>query len=373
MKIVHTTPNFLPRIGGLELDVYRQSKELVKLGHKVTIITPNAERSFRKIDGIKIKELPVFFNIQTAPISLGFEKAILNEKPDIVHTHSSLPYTCDISILKSKKNNIPTVLKFHNEVSGKNLIEKIGATLYNYTMFNNTLKLVDRIIINSKLQITSFPLLRKYKNKIKVIPPGLDDKFLSQNYIEPKKNHVLFVGSLRKNHWHKGIKILIKSIKDVKKEIPNIKLDIIGEGNAKIGYQKLSKNLRLQNNIEFHGKKDTNELIEFYKTASVIILPSINAREGFGTVLAEALSIYRPIITTDVVGFAPKIIKNNLGKVIRPNNLEELSISIKSLIKDHNLCKKIGKNGFRYVNKHLTYKKISKDIESLYKKVLTNY
>jgi glycosyltransferase involved in cell wall biosynthesis len=53
-----------------------------------------------------------------------------------------------------------------------------------------------------------------------------------------------------------------------------------------------------------------------YKKSSIFVLPSYTSSETFGIVLLESLACKTPVITTDIVGIASDIKKNNCGIVI---------------------------------------------------------
>ena len=71
MKIVQTPVRFYPFIGGVENYVYYLSKELVKLGHDITVICANEPVSKKQeaVDGIEIKRLSYFGKIANTNIT----------------------------------------------------------------------------------------------------------------------------------------------------------------------------------------------------------------------------------------------------------------------------------------------------------------
>ena len=87
--------------------------------------------------------------------------------------------------------------------------------------------MVSSIILNSSNQFDSFSVLKKYSYKAKVIPAGLDDRFLSLSETKPQKNTLLFVGSLRSSHWHKGLDVLFGALKLLLSTTKDIKLLVV--------------------------------------------------------------------------------------------------------------------------------------------------
>ena len=160
----------------------------------------------------------------------------------------------------------------------------------------------------------------------------ITEKFLNKNDVTPKENEILFVGSLRKSHWHKGVHILIKSLEIIKKEIPNIKLNIVGDGDSKEYYESLTKELNLTHNVEFHGNKTVDELIKAYQNSAITILPTLNAREGFGIVIIEALACETPVIATNCESGPSEIIENGKNGLLVPvEDVESLKVAMEKL------------------------------------------
>ena len=96
----------------------------------------------------------------------------------------------------------------------------------------------------------------------------------------------------------KNVDILIKSIKSVSKEIPEVKAVIIGEGPEGERLKSLAGDLDLEDNIKFLGfLPNYDDVISYIKSSKVFVLPS--TREGFGIVLLEAMACGLPVITVD--------------------------------------------------------------------------
>ena len=78
--------------------------------------------------------------------------------------------------------------------------------------------------------------MKLFKNKINVLPNGVDTDIFKPLNILREKNTVLFVSILDKHHKFKGLNYLLEAITFVKKSIPDIKLIIVGEGELKKFY-----------------------------------------------------------------------------------------------------------------------------------------
>ncbi|MFC1612610.1 glycosyltransferase family 4 protein [Patescibacteria group bacterium] len=153
---------------------------------------------------------------------------------------------------------------------------------------------------------------------------------------------ILNVGNLVpvKNHEQ-----LIEVFAEIKKELPNTKLIIAGDGPRKKELQATS--YKLQANIIFVGHKE--DLANLYKSADILV--HISLYEGWGRVLIEAASYELPIIMTDV-GLAGEVIKNEeSGLVVPVNDKKALKDAILRLAKDKDLQKKLAQGAKKEVEK----------------------
>ncbi len=136
-----------------------------------------------------------------------------------------------------------------------------------------------------------------------------------------------------KNH-----KLLIEVFAEIKKELPEAKLVIVGEGPERKALELLTAHYSLQTNVELTGHQ--NNLAKYYQSADIFVHPSLY--EGWGRAVVEAAAYGLPIIMTDV-GLAGEIIKDNeSGLIVAVNNKEALKNAILKLAKDEALRKRLG-------------------------------
>ena len=183
----------------------------------------------------------------------------------------------------------------------------------------NNIKLLNKILINFvlkntyKLTANSEITLNEIKKNCKpdyisskymVIPMGIQDKFFKENNIEfNNDNNFLYIGRLVD---YKGVDMLIKCLNKFKDSGNNFRLDILGSGVDENLLKKEVHNLGLENYIVFHGFKNFDEKLKFYKNASLTFIPSIvsdKRLEGGPLTLIEAMSQKNICIVSDSVGF----------------------------------------------------------------------
>lgn len=368
MKILHVTKKYPNALGGDAIVVQNLEKQQTKNGHKVFILTTNCDEIINKKNLIKfgLKDTPsnldkIGFKRILSLIQLYFKSfKILREiKPDVVHSHS-----VDMGYVMSKacrRYNIPIINHFHTGLISIKKTDKRRSKLERF--------FIKKSKFNKIITVNPNDINSKNSSKIIFVPNAIDlriFKNMMKNRRESKNINLLFVGRVEKA---KGVTYLIDSIQRIIKEKSNIKLTIIGEGNDFNYYKNLINKLNLKDNIQFEGHKNQRELVNYYYNADIFVLPSIEI-EGFGLVLLESLACKTPVITTDIVGIANVIKKNNCGIVVKPKDSQALADAILRLLNNPKLAKQMGENGRKLVESKYNWVSINSKIESIYEDIL---
>ncbi|WP_428737640.1 glycosyltransferase family 4 protein [Sulfurimonas sp.] len=189
------------------------------------------------------------------------------------------------------------------------------------------------------------------------------------NYLgDDSKYKILYLGRIVK---YKGLDILIEAMKG----IDNCELHIVGDGVFLEECQEKAKQYLKSGSYFFYGVMNHEESLGMMKQCDVFVLPtrfnlSSNVQiESWGFVVNEAMLLSKPIISTKAVGSAYDLLDDTCGKFIEPENVEELTNAIISIL-DENIDNTLGKNSFERVNKICSHEQnvevFVKAIESLY-------
>ena len=160
-----------------------------------------------------------------------------------------------------------------------------------------------------------------------------------------KNEYALAIGRLEKV---KGFDLLITSWKNIKTN-----LVIVGSGQEKQNLKNLINQNNLSTRIKIIDDVKRDELINFYKNASVLIISSRD--EGGPRVALEALFLEIPVLSTDV-GHMSNILRNEL--LAKKNDKE----SLKELLETH-------VDNIKLINQDAIFEYITNDY-SIEKKVL---
>lgn len=313
--------------------------------------------AFNFSDKIKIKYL-----INDKPYKQEFKDSIKNKK--IISTIKYLFKNIYILILKNIKNisaikNIDsdiiiTTRSFHNKLVGKYAKKNIVKIATEHNYHNNNQKYINNLIKSLKefdyLVVVSKELQKFYQNRIGntkcIYIPNVIDRI----YKNPKysiNHNLISVGRLESE---KGFSDLIDVVNLLKEQIPDIKLNLIGDGSLKEELNNKIKNLNLQDNIIMHGYLNHEEIEKIMLESSLYVMTSLT--ESFGLVLIEAMSYGVPCIAFDSASGAKEVIENK-KLLIDNRNEEKMANTILKLLTNEKDIIKEGKNSYKTCQKYL--------------------
>lgn len=396
-QIIYTYPPYIT--GGADIYAERISKELVKKGHEVVVITTkpydglSSLKPSLEMDG-KIKvhgfyPFNIFSWINSAKKSI-FQKIIWNaidiwnlhsylvirnilkkEKPDVVHIHT--PVWLSLSVFDAVKSlKIPSVFMVHDYLllcRRTLLLHADGQICYNPHPFCKMYQYISRKIVKNGPDMIAAPskfiLDTLSKNgffegsKSVKIPLGVAIKAK-----EPRKEYkpidILYAGSLVN---HKGVHILIEAFKNIKNE--NIKLHILGKGTEEYTLKEIAKE---DERILFHGFVEGKELQNFYENANIVVVPSI-CFDNSPMVIYESLMNGTPLLGSNIGGI-PELIEDGFnGFLFEPGNIDELKDKIQYLIDNPSKLKDLEKGAFESRKKYSMNSHVEK-LENIYKELI---
>jgi GalNAc-alpha-(1->4)-GalNAc-alpha-(1->3)-diNAcBac-PP-undecaprenol alpha-1,4-N-acetyl-D-galactosaminyltransferase len=169
----------------------------------------------------------------------------------------------------------------------------------------------DRIVVQTDYIKSIFSAYIK-KEEILILPNPINPE-LSNKRIENvnRKRQVLSVGRLtdQKNH-----ELLIKAFARAK--IRDWQLIIIGEGENRVNYEQLIKDLNLKDKVCLIGRQ--KDMAKYYNTCSVFAFSS--NYEGFPNALIEAMHFGMACISTDCPTGPSELISNEVNGLLVPMN-----------------------------------------------------
>jgi glycosyltransferase involved in cell wall biosynthesis len=175
------------------------------------------------------------------------------------------------------------------------------------------------------------------------------------------------IGIVSKLWEGKGHLLLLEAFREIKRDIKDARLVIVGEGYLHDRLRKAVDSMGLTGSVLFTGfLMDVSEIIAAFDVA---VLPSFF--EGMGRVLLEAMAMGKPVVASRVGGI-PDLVKDGVtGLLVRPGHARELEESIKRLLRDNDLASRMGEEGRKRVTEEFSAERMVRSIQKLYRECLT--
>jgi phosphatidylinositol alpha-mannosyltransferase len=347
MKIALVSPYDFAYPGGVANHISALEHQFTRIGHDVKVIAPASkvvpDFGDKFIPIGKPRPIPASGSIIRVTISLRLAsiiKAVLDQENfDIIHLHEPfMPMLCSAVLRFSNTANVGTFHACHGK-PGYNW----GKPISTWMIRRRVHKLHGRIAVSKPAMEFASKYVPGYYN---IIPNGIDLDHFSPDVLPidefcDGKVNILFVGRLEKR---KGVNYLLKAFKRVKQEFSNSRLIIVGPGTRLRGkYEKHVKRSGLKD-VVFIGHVSYDELPRYYRTADIFCAPA-TGRESFGIILLEAMATGRPIVASNIEGYASLITNGVEGLLVPPRDKESLAQALITLMASQSLRQEMGARG----------------------------
>ncbi|MCC3770189.1 D-inositol-3-phosphate glycosyltransferase [Streptomyces sp. UNOC14_S4] len=337
MLSVHTSPLHQPGTGdagGMNVYIVELAKRLAAIGIEVEIFTrattgalpPSVELApgvlVRHIDagpyeGLAKEELPA----QLCAFTHGVMQAWADHRPghyDLVHSHYWL--SGHVGWLAAERWGVPLVHAMHTMAKVKNASLAAGDTPEPAARVIGETQIVraaDRLIANTDGEAEE--LIRFYDaepGKVAVVHPGVNlERFTPADGRAAARERLglpadalvpLFAGRIQPL---KAPDVLLRAVAHLLDERPDLRTRLVvpvvggpsGSGLAKPEeLHKLAAKLGITDVVRFRPPVGQEQLADWYRAASVLVMPSHS--ESFGLVAAEAQACGTPVLAAAVGG-----------------------------------------------------------------------
>ncbi|WP_443033007.1 D-inositol-3-phosphate glycosyltransferase [Streptomyces sp. A1-5] len=386
MLSVHTSPLHQPGTGdagGMNVYIVELARKLASLGIEVEIFTrattaalPPAVELVPGVlvrhvaagpyEGLAKEELPA----QLCAFTHGVMQAWAGHRPgyyDLVHSHYWL--SGHVGWLAADRWRVPLVHAMHTMAKVKNAALADGDTPEPAARVIGETQIVgaaDRLIANTAEEADE--LVRHYDadpGKVAVVHPGVNlDRFrpltdggpgdvaasraaararlgLPQDAVIP-----LFAGRIQPL---KAPDILLRATAALVDRDPSLRSRLVvpvvggpsGSGLAKPeGLQKLAARLGIADLVRFHPPVGQEQLADWYRAASVLVMPSYS--ESFGLVAIEAQACGTPVVAAAVGGLPVAVRDGVSGFLVAGHDPADYARTLRRFVDDASLAARMG-------------------------------
>lgn len=388
MTIALFSDSYLPTKSGVVTVVLQLREQLIKLGHKVLLITVETTEDFHSDD-------PLVYQVHSKPLGMGTDqfislpfipnlvKFLKKNNVELIHCHTEFGIG-NAAVICAKTLKIPAICTTHTmwtefykhyipmaKFISPNVIQKTMKIFYK--RFNALIAVSSkaRNLTKSKKMLPKMPSV--------IIPNAIDDsKFVQKHLTAQEKQEIrskygikntdvllLFLGRLAEE---KRVFELLTICKNVVKKCGNCKVMFVGNGPAYIGMTNICTKEISEGKIIFTGFVEWEKVHNFYESADIFITASLSEMHSMTILEAELSSL--PIVTRKDDSYIDSIFDNENGYLC--NTDEEMEEKIIQLISDEEKRKKFGKKSLE-ITKNFTIEKYMQRTLFVYDEVIKKY
>ncbi|SLN53170.1 Putative teichuronic acid biosynthesis glycosyltransferase TuaC [Roseovarius albus] len=123
--------------------------------------------------------------------------------------------------------------------------------------------------------------------------------------------------------------LIVAAISQIVQEYPNIRVQMIGDGESRTDVETVIERHNLQSNVELLGWKDNEEVRALLGQSRALLLPSF--AEGLPVAIMEAFALGRPAISTYIAGI-PELVDEQCGWIIPAGSEGHIADAIRSAL-----------------------------------------
>lgn len=344
MNILLISDVYFPRVNGVSTSIRTFVEQLQKLGHSVHLIAPDYGVETEDEAWItRVTARNIFFDPEDKLMKYSEVLRLLpmlkSRNFDLVHIHT--PFIAHFAGLKiAQKLGVPVLETYHTFFEDYLhhylpwIPKRVAKSLARFISKKQCNQL-DAIIAPSQPMLD---VLRSYGVTVpaEVIATGLQessfaeadgDKFRNKHHIPLGQQMLLYVGRVA---HEKNIGLLLKVVKQLTLQQPEVLLVITGEGPAEKSLHQQVQKLGIEKNVQFIGYLDRNtELNACYKAADIFVFASKSETQGL--VLLEAMAQGTPVVAISELGTASILVEGK-GAHIATEDTTEFAQKINDLL-----------------------------------------
>lgn len=339
MRLLIINYEFPPLGGGAGNATACLAREWALRGHSVEVLTGGFRGlpSREEVDGFVVHRLPTPRKLQgqgsivemCAFMAASCVSVLCRKKPDFVIAFFSIPGGPAAWLMKFLRD-VPYIVSLRGG-------DVPGFDSRNLSLFHNMTNPLTALIWRNARAVVGnsaglCDLARRFMPGLEVpeVSNGVDTiRFAPGPRQERDICELLFVGRLAPQ---KGVDVLLRSLATLDR---GWRLRIAGDGpeRGRLGY--LTKELGLEERVEFLGWIQRDDLPSLYQSADVFVFPSYD--EGMPNVVLEALASGLPIVATKIAGNDQLVLQSENGFLVPAGDSAAFADALRVVTNDRGL------------------------------------
>ena len=384
MNLLMLSDVYFPRVNGVSTSIRTFARSLARMGHAVTIVAPDyGEGSGQdphdgqgEFEVIRVPARVIFFDPEDRLMRAGaarrLRRQLAGREWDVIHIHT--PFRAhSMGVQLARELGVPTVETYHTyfEEYVGHYLPWLPTALGRFVARTASRMLcrgVDHLIVPSGQMVD---VLRRYgiATPHTVLPTGIDLSefqggdgacFREAHGVAPDRPALVTVSRLS---LEKNIAFLLRVVRGLTTEFPELVFLIAGEGPDEARLRKLAGELGIGANVRFFGNLDRRTtLLDAYRAGDAFVFASPTETQGL--VLIEAMALGVPIVSTAVMGTA-MVLRDTQSALIAPEDVDAFAAQVAQLLRSPELRARLSAAGPNDARRWSS-QTLTRQIEALY-------
>jgi glycosyltransferase involved in cell wall biosynthesis len=327
--------------------------------------------NFYELASSRLGFLPEPFAFSLRALRAMAERLRRGLRYDLVHDVQCLGY----GLLGIRAFGLPMVTTIHHPltvdrrasfVRDRTTIDAIGTMqFYPIGMQSFVARRMDRVLTSS--QASGHEILRDFgvrPDRLEMVWNGLDTDLYSPDPAVPRhQSEILCVG--RASDPNKGIRTLIAALAKLASPVRLTLVDAGGSGNDA---RKWARSLGCADRLDITGRIPTSALVNCYRRAALVVVPS--RYEGFGLPAVEAMACGTPVVATSA-GALPEVMGVGSGGLLVPkDDPEALAKAIGTLLDQAGTRRAMGARARPLIEATFSWPRVAERTARIYREVV---
>lgn len=310
LRIALVSDCYVPRLGGIEMQVHDLARHLVADGHDVVVLTTTPGPNL--VDGVRVHRI----DVPLLPFDIPFTRKafaevtrlLRAERVDVVQFHggvvSPLAY---VGARSAQRMGIPTVVTVH--------------CMWDYaTPFFTALDKATRwgrwpIVLSAVSEVAAEPIRRMARGRaaVRVLPNGIDNSAWAIDPA-PRDDDVVTLVSVMRLAPRKRPMHLLRMFHEVVGRLPEhrrARLVVIGDGPELSQMERFVRTHGLTGAVDLVGRRTRDEIRTIFARADAFVAPA--NLESFGIAALEARCAGLPVIAKERTGIREFVVHEREG------------------------------------------------------------
>jgi glycogen synthase len=320
--------------------------------------------------------LRIVQNLSLLRISLRLAKKY---RPSVIHAHS--PFTCGLTgTLVSGLTHIPSVYEMRgiwedSHVSRDTMTDRSFVYKGVHRLEDMALKHSDLCLVIS--QPLKEEVLRRgiAEDKIRIVPNGVDVQEFSPGppHLNLRKQwgveDKIVIGYIGSFFNFEGLDLLIAAMAGISMEFPQVRLLLVGDGEAAEQLHNLASMSICSDKIIFVGRVPHSEVSDYYKLCDIMALPRRDTRlTRVVTPLKplEIMAMAKPLVASDIGGHLDVVKDKINGLLFKADDSGDLAEKCQAVIRDQNLRTDLSLRARLWVEENRDWRVLIKQYVEIY-------